>query len=87
MVEVTFLGYAVPDGTTSNPGTSTIPASSTALPTDSDGSIPICVFDYCNQFQDSSLPIRDHRDNVTGGGYAFSVYHPGTALPQQPWSV
>ncbi len=31
--------------------------------------------------------IHDHRDNVTGNGFAFSVYHPGTILPQQPWAV
>jgi hypothetical protein len=34
-----------------------------------------------------ALPIHDHRDNVTGGGFAFAVYHPGTTLPQQPWSL
>jgi hypothetical protein len=33
------------------------------------------------------MGIHDHRDNVTGGGFAFAVYHPGTALPQQPWAV
>lgn len=33
------------------------------------------------------VPIHDHRDNVTGGGYCFSVMHPGTALPQQPWAI
>lgn len=33
------------------------------------------------------MGIHDHRDNVTGCGYAFAVYHPGTALPQQPWAV
>jgi hypothetical protein len=31
--------------------------------------------------------IHDHRDNVTGGGFAFAVYHPGTSLPQQPWAI
>jgi hypothetical protein len=31
------------------------------------------------------VPIHDHRDNITGGGFAFRVYHPGTGLPQQPW--
>ena len=39
------------------------------------------------QPEDGLVPIHDHRDNVTGGGFAFSVYHPGTSLPQQPWSV
>lgn len=33
------------------------------------------------------LGPHDHRDNVTGGGFAFAVYHPGTGLPQQPWAV
>jgi len=23
-----------------------------------------------------ALPIHDHRDNITGGGFAFAVYHP-----------
>lgn len=27
---------------------------------------------------------HDHRDNYNGG-FAFSIYHPGTSLPQQPW--
>lgn len=31
------------------------------------------------------VPLHDHRDNVTGGRFAFSVYHPGTGLPQQPF--
>lgn len=30
--------------------------------------------------------IHDHRDNLNGG-FAFAVYHPGTALPQQPFAV
>ena len=29
---------------------------------------------------------HDHRDNFNGG-FAFAVYHPGTALPQQPWAL
>jgi hypothetical protein len=33
------------------------------------------------------MGIHDHRDAVTGGGFAFAVYHPGTGLPQQPWAV
>jgi len=33
-------------------------------------------------------PMHDHRDNSAGGGgFAFAVYHPGTAMPQQPWAV
>jgi hypothetical protein len=30
---------------------------------------------------------HDHRGNITGGGFAFAVYHPGTGLPQQPWTI
>ena len=33
-----------------------------------------------------NMPIHDHRDNFNGG-FSFSVYHPGTALPQQPWAL
>jgi hypothetical protein len=36
--------------------------------------------------QDWVLPPHDHRDNYNGW-FAFSVYHPGTALPQQPWAM
>lgn len=38
-----------------------------------------------DQFQ--IVPLHDHRDNLTGGGFAFACYHPGTGLPQQPWHV
>lgn len=34
----------------------------------------------------AAIAPHDHRDNYTGG-FAFAVYHPGTALPQQPWAV
>jgi hypothetical protein len=31
---------------------------------------------------------HDHRSNDPAyGGFAFAVYHPGTALPQMPWAV
>lgn len=30
--------------------------------------------------------LHDHRDN-NNGGFAFAVFHPGTALPQQPWAL
>jgi hypothetical protein len=33
------------------------------------------------------MGIHDHRDNVSGAGFAFAVYHPGTGLPQQPWAL
>ena len=32
------------------------------------------------------LPPHDHRDNYNGG-FAFAVFHPGTAIPQQPWAL
>ena len=33
------------------------------------------------------LGPHDHRDAVTGGGYAFAVYHPGSAVPSMPWAI
>jgi hypothetical protein len=88
VVMLTLIGYSVPDGTAgSYQGTSTVPASSTAPPTRPDGSIPMYVFSYCMQQQQQYLPLHDHRDNVTGGGFSFATYHPGTALPQQPFSI
>ena len=52
-----------------------------------DNSEPLYVFNYSAPLVQADMGIHDHRDNVTGKGYAFSVYHPGTDLPQQPWSV
>jgi hypothetical protein len=41
---------------------------------------------YVRGHDGSSRPCyNDHRDNVTGGGFAFATYHPGTSLPQQNW--
>jgi hypothetical protein len=48
---------------------------------------PLYVFAYNMQPADPIFPIHDHRDNVTGAGFAFSVYHLGTSLPQQPWGL
>lgn len=49
---------------------------------------PVYVFTYgVAQPDPGFVPIHDHRDNITGGGFAFAVYAPGTALPQQPWYV
>lgn len=87
VVLLTFVGYAIPAGTTVHPGTTTEPASSNAPPKAADGSIPTYCFNYGVPQQLDTLPIHDHRDNVTGGGFAFSVYHPGTPLPQQNFSV
>lgn len=36
--------------------------------------------------QSMTLPNHDHRDNFNGG-FAYSCYHPGTALPQQAWGI
>ena len=33
------------------------------------------------------MSIHDHRDAVTGSGFAFAVFHPGTALPQMLWAI
>lgn len=52
---------------------------------DPDGQ-PLYSFVFNLPDQASTLPIHDHRDNFNGG-FAFSVYHPGTALPQQPWAL
>lgn len=44
------------------------------------------VFSYTPMVLRSFLPLHDHRDNFNGG-FAFAVYHPGTALPQRPWAI
>lgn len=56
---------------------------------DSDTGTKVPVFMFQFEQLDAQLPlaIHDHRDNVTGAGFAFAVYHPGTSLPAQPWSV
>jgi hypothetical protein len=51
-----------------------------------DGSIPFYMFAYNVQPDLDILPPHDHRDNFNGG-FAFAVFHPGTQVPQQPWSV
>jgi hypothetical protein len=43
---------------------------------------PRFAFGYAPTRIELVLPIHDHRDSVTGGGFAFAVYHPGTSLPQ-----
>ncbi len=49
---------------------------------------PLYVFQlHVPNLADIPLPIHDHRDNVTGAGYAWAVYHPGTSIPQQPWGI
>jgi len=51
---------------------------------DQDGK-PLYSFEYQAPVQ-GRLPIHDHRDNAHGG-MAFACYHPGTAIPQQPYSI
>lgn len=52
---------------------------------DPDGQ-PLYTFQYETLQDRHPLKVHDHRDNFNGG-YAFAVYHPGTALPQQPWAI
>jgi len=43
---------------------------------------PLCVFQYVTLNFQAELLLYDHRDNSPqAGGFAFSVYHPGTGLP------
>jgi hypothetical protein len=53
---------------------------------DTTADIPMYVFQYAVPPQDNSIPIHDHRDNFNGG-FAFSVYQPGTSLQRQPWHL
>lgn len=46
---------------------------------------PVYVFQHNAPVYVTGPGIHDHRDNVTGQGFAFATYHPGTGLPQQPW--
>ncbi|MGC4033238.1 MAG: hypothetical protein QM754_16200 [Tepidisphaeraceae bacterium] len=47
---------------------------------------PLFTFQYETLDDRGPLPVHDHRDNFNGG-FAFAVFHPGTALPQQPWAI
>jgi hypothetical protein len=47
-------------------------------------SLPSYLFQWVGPRDAGYLPPHDHRDNFNGG-FAFASYHPGTALPQQPW--
>jgi len=87
VVRLTFLGYAFPLNNISNPGTITKAGGSPADITPGDGTVPMYVFQYATTPQQVIVPIHDHRDNVTGGGFSFACFHPGTALPQQPFSI
>lgn len=52
---------------------------------DPDGK-PVFVFFYPKTQQDAGLPVHDHRDNLNGG-FAFSVFAPGTAIPQHNYAL
>jgi hypothetical protein len=90
VVLLTFVGYAIaptvpgPSGSTIVDGTANTPGGPTAA--GADNSIAMYVFQFQSPDGQSSLPIHDHRDNFNGG-FAFATYHPGTALPQQPWAI
>lgn len=47
---------------------------------------PNYLFQYVGPDDNYHLRPHDHRDNFAGG-FCFSVYHPGTGLPQQPWAM
>lgn len=87
VVRLTFVGYSVPNGSgyEGAPGTSIDAATATDL-TGADGTVPYYVFSYNLQTFENVVPIHDHRDSFNGG-FAFAVFHPGTAIPQMPWSV
>ena len=53
---------------------------------DPSGAVPMYVFQYATGEPDDGLPVHDHRDNFNGG-FAFSVYHPGTSLPHARRSI
>lgn len=43
------------------------------------------IFQWIGPTDTLYLPPHDHRDNYNGG-FSFAVYHPGTGIPQRPWS-
>ena len=52
---------------------------------DPDGN-PSYLFSYGAVVNKVQPWVHDHRDNFNGG-FAFACYHPGTSLPQVPFSV
>lgn len=86
VVLLTFVGYAVAPGPSGSivQGATTTPGGATAA--GDDNSIAMYAFEFSASQGQSSLPIHDHRDNFNGG-FAFATYHPGAALPQQPWAI
>lgn len=87
VVRMEFAGYGVfqGSGNANAPGTSVGNALSSDL-TSADGSVPFYIFSYNLQTFSSAVPPHDHRDNFNGG-FAFAVFHPGTDIPQMPWSI
>lgn len=53
---------------------------------DDDPEQPWYSFRYDPQTQHMPLPPHNHASNYDGA-FAFGVYHPGTAVPQMPWSI
>jgi hypothetical protein len=47
---------------------------------------PVFTFFYPALDPWQGLPPHDHRDNFNGG-FSFSYFHPGTAIPQAPFSI
>lgn len=46
---------------------------------------PAYVFVASPPPAEPGVPVNDHRDNYNGG-FSFSVFHPGTSLPQMNWA-
>lgn len=88
VVRVEFVGYIpAPSGSTNISGTAIDPSEGINS-IDPSGAIPLYVFQHAGQTADPVMPIHDHRDNdPRNGGFAFSVYHPGTQLPQKAWGI
>ena len=47
---------------------------------------PLYLFQHTPPVQQNAPPPHDHR-SIAEGGFAFSLYHPGTSLPQLEWGV
>jgi hypothetical protein len=84
VVQMTFFNYTpAPSGMTRPNVNGTFIDGIGADPT---APVPQYVFNYPLPPLPTSLPIHDHRDNFNGG-FAFSVYHPGTSLPQNSFAL
>jgi hypothetical protein len=89
VVRLSFLGYVPgqidPSGHVIS-GTVTTAGGLTSAAVGADGLVPFYGFSFIVPQVSTVIPPPDHRDNFNGG-FAFSVYHPGTSLPQQPFST